>query len=225
VGSPGAGGNGGPGTLSGGSTGASGTSPAGGGIFATHGTCFKFCLVPTLQNSLVAVNTGGNCSGSITDGRHNLSFGDTSCPGIDGNPKLGSLGNHGGPTQTISLLPGGAAIDQVPPSGAGCPATDQRGVKRPQGPKCDIGAYEFALPTITIHSPGDGAKYEQRSRVLASFTCSEGAITSPIATCKGTVANGQPVKTSTIGTKSFTVTVTDRSGQRRSETVHYTVAS
>ncbi|MDW8255386.1 MAG: choice-of-anchor Q domain-containing protein, partial [Chloroflexota bacterium] len=24
-----------------------------------------------------------------------------------------------------------------------CPSTDQRGVARPQGPACDVGAYEF----------------------------------------------------------------------------------
>jgi hypothetical protein len=91
--------------------------------------------------------------------------------------------------------------------------------------KCDIGAYEFAIPTIAIKSPVDGAKYKRHSRVLASFKCSEGGIASPIASCRGTVANGQPVDTSSLGLRSFTVNVTDRTGQRRSQTVHYTVIS
>jgi hypothetical protein len=42
----------------------------------------------------------------------------------------------------MALVPGSAAINQVPATGAGCPKTDQRGVKRPQGPACDIGAFE-----------------------------------------------------------------------------------
>jgi hypothetical protein len=46
----------------------------------------------------------------------------------------------------MALLPGSAAIDQVPASGAGCPATDQRGVARPAGPACDIGAFDAAAP-------------------------------------------------------------------------------
>ena len=48
-------------------------------------------------------------------------------------------------TWTHALLPGSPAIDRIPlafcrPDGI---TTDQRGVKRPQGTACDIGAYEF----------------------------------------------------------------------------------
>jgi CSLREA domain-containing protein len=225
VGSPALGGNGGAGSSGSGSSGGPGPTPAGGGIFVETLVCFHSCPFATLQNTIVALNGGGNCSGPTIDGGHNLTFGDASCPGINGNPKLGVLGNHGGPTPTISLLAGSAAINQVPANGAGCPAHDQRGVKRPQGPKCDIGSYEFAVPSVIIASPHDGAKYERRSHVLASFRCSEGLIASPIATCRGTVANGRPIDTSTVGTKTFTVIVTDRSGQRRTTTVHYTVTS
>jgi hypothetical protein len=54
---------------------------------------------------------------------------------------LGPLADNGGYTLTHALLPGSPAID------AGddgiCPATDQRGVARPQGAACDIGAYEY----------------------------------------------------------------------------------
>jgi hypothetical protein len=227
VGSPGPGGAGGSGPSADGSAGASGTIAAGGGIFVAQVFCLPGhpCPSITLQNSIVALSTGGNCSGSITDGGHNLSFGDMSCPGINGNPKLGTLSNHGGPTQTISLLAGSAAINKVPTKGAGCPMTDQRGVRRPQGAKCDIGAYEFALPAIAISSPRSGARYKRGSRVLARFRCTEGGIASPIATCRGTVASGRPVSTSTLGPKSFTVTTTDTSAHTRSVTVHYTVTS
>jgi hypothetical protein len=60
------------------------------------------------------------------------------------NPRLGALAQNGGPTKTMAIGPGSPAIDKVPASGAGCPSTDQRGVKRPQGRACDIGAFEWA---------------------------------------------------------------------------------
>jgi energy-coupling factor transporter ATP-binding protein EcfA2 len=56
------------------------------------------------------------------------------------------LQDNGGPTRTYALAPGSPAIDKIPL--AACLVngitTDQRGVKRPQGAKCDIGAYEYA---------------------------------------------------------------------------------
>jgi hypothetical protein len=53
---------------------------------------------------------------------------------------LGPLAANGGETDTMALGPGSAAID----IGGPCPppATDQRGVARPQGAACDAGAFE-----------------------------------------------------------------------------------
>ncbi len=59
---------------------------------------------------------------------------------ITADPKLGPLGNYGGSTLTVPLMPGSSAIDAG--NDAACPSTDQRGVARPQGAHCDIGAYE-----------------------------------------------------------------------------------
>jgi predicted outer membrane repeat protein len=59
---------------------------------------------------------------------------------ITADPKLGTLGNYGGFTWTIPILPGSSAIDTG--YDTTCPATDQRGVTRPQGAHCDIGAFE-----------------------------------------------------------------------------------
>ena len=56
------------------------------------------------------------------------------------DPLLGSLTNNGGPTLTMEPGAGSPAIDQADSSA--CPSTDQRGVSRPQGPRCDIGAVE-----------------------------------------------------------------------------------
>ena len=54
------------------------------------------------------------------------------------DPRLGPLQDNGGPTPTHALLLGSPAID----ASSACPATDQRGVTRPQGAGCDIGAFE-----------------------------------------------------------------------------------
>jgi CSLREA domain-containing protein len=106
-----------------------------------------------LRNTLVASNATSNCATemALADGGHNLSFGDATCPVsfATGDPKLGPLGDHGGPTQTIGLGAGSAAIDQGPTLAGGCPPVDQRGVARPFGPACDIGAYEVSAPHVS----------------------------------------------------------------------------
>ncbi len=57
------------------------------------------------------------------------------------NPLLGALQNNGGQTMTMALPVGSPAIDTA--NDVVCPATDQRGVTRPQGLGCDVGAYEY----------------------------------------------------------------------------------
>jgi hypothetical protein len=71
----------------------------------------------------------------------------------DTNPLIGPLQNNGGSTMTMALLPGSPALDKVPTTGAGCPTTDQRGIPRPQGPACDIGAFELQVQPPMITSP------------------------------------------------------------------------
>jgi CSLREA domain-containing protein len=106
----------------------------------------------TLHNTLVSGSAAGvNCDGTVTDGGGSLSWPDATCPGLNADPKLGGLANNGGPTQTHALLPGSAAIDAA--VAAYCPATDQRGVPRPQGPACDIGAFEVQVgPQAAVQS-------------------------------------------------------------------------
>lgn len=117
--------------------------------------------VITLKNSIVAnSSSGGNCYqdpssvSSIKSNGFNLSD-DISCDRfLDQNsdlkndkPLLGPLANNGGPTLTYLSLRGSPAIDNG--SGIGCPATDQRGVIRPQGAACDIGAVEYRVGDVT----------------------------------------------------------------------------
>jgi hypothetical protein len=124
----------------------------------------------TVGESIVANGGGGcsNCSGTpaVVDGGYNIDTG-TSCGFSTANhskpstnPALSALASNGGPTQTMALASGSPAVNAVPVSVAGCSgSTDQRGVSRPQGIACDIGAYELAMaspspsPSPTTSSP------------------------------------------------------------------------
>jgi hypothetical protein len=81
---------------------------------------------------------------------------------------LAALADNGGPTWTHALLPGGPALDVgscTDPTGTTA-LTDQRGITRPQGRGCDIGAFELeqapptpselleALITASASTPG-----------------------------------------------------------------------
>jgi CSLREA domain-containing protein len=94
---------------------------------------------PTLTNTIVANNTGGNCTATITiTGSNNLQFPGTTCAGAitTADPLLGPLTDG-----VYPLLAGSPAIDTG--TNTGCPPTDELGTARPQGAACDIGAFEF----------------------------------------------------------------------------------
>jgi hypothetical protein len=121
---------------------------------------------------ITSPNGGPNCSGptgdpltGITSVGYNFAD-DTSCglaastdkQGAGNNPALGPLADNGGPTQTLLPQTGSPLIDAIP--GAACqtgPAagvtTDQRGIVRPQGPGCEIGAVEIAVPVPLVVAP------------------------------------------------------------------------
>jgi hypothetical protein len=180
----------------------------------------------TFRNTIVANSTGVNCTnnGGLVDGGGNLSWPDATCPGLNADPLLGPLADNGGPTQTHALLPGSPAIDAA--LLANCPPTDQRGVIRPQGTGCDIGAFELedtTAPTITITTPADGATYLLGQAVAADYTCQDEAGGSGLAACVGPVPDGSPIDTGSVGAKTFTVQATDNTGNPASLTHHYTV--
>lgn len=113
---------------------------------------------PEVVTNTILANRGPNCAvaadgGPITSHGGNLDS-QTTCgftatgdlSGVD--PRLGGLSYGGGPTLTRPLRAGSPAIDAA--LDAPCPDHDQRGVPRPQGPHCDIGAYE-AFPATAAN--------------------------------------------------------------------------
>ncbi len=94
-----------------------------------------------------AVNSlGHNLIGNSSDSEGN--WGSTDLTDNRAQPlDLGSLGNYGGRTQTIAVLPGSVAIGNGTANGA--PSTDQRGVARPAG-NADIGAFQDRGFTIVL---------------------------------------------------------------------------
>jgi hypothetical protein len=114
---------------------------------------------------LVNSSSGQNC---FNDPTYGISFhlagvnfaDDNTCPGLTqvttAQLSLGSLADNGGPTQTMALLPGSVAIDAA----TDCTdydstplTTDQRGVARPQGSACDVGAFELE-PQVSFNFSG-----------------------------------------------------------------------
>ncbi len=192
----------------------------------------------SITQSIVANNSAGrggsNCFnlGTITDQGYNLESG-TDC-GFTGtgdlqntDPKLAStLASNGGPTQTLALLDGSPAIDHIP--AANCPATDQRGVTRPDDGEttCDIGAYEFQDPP-----DNDLALTNIPSTITVNATSPQGAVVtytqptvvdedSPLPPVSCTPASGS---TFAIGTTTVTCTVSDSDDTPSSVSQSFTV--
>jgi hypothetical protein len=135
-------------------------SSKGAGLLATDGTI-------DVVGSIVAYNGGtvegeytpSNCSvvspATIVSLGYNLENG-TEC-GFKSTGDLqntqpdfssSTLQNNGGNTDTFAPEPTSPAVDAIPTSAPFCDATDQRGIARPQGAGCDIGAVELVPFTI-----------------------------------------------------------------------------
>ena len=141
-------------TLSGNSAG------SGGGVDNESGTA-------TFGNTIVAENTattGPDAYGALTSRGNNLIGQTDGSSGWVGSDLTGTsaepldallapLGNYGGPTQTMALLPGSPAIDAgnnaLIPAGV---TTDQRGLPRIVNGHVDIGAFESSGFTLAYTS-------------------------------------------------------------------------
>jgi hypothetical protein len=103
-----------------------------------------------VRNSILFDNVGGeihNQVGSATVTYSIVEGGYTGTGNLNSDPLLSPLQNNGGFTQTMALGADSPAIDAG--NGTNCPSIDQRGVTRPQGSHCDMGAYEYQPPAST----------------------------------------------------------------------------
>jgi hypothetical protein len=136
----------------------------------------------SLANTVIAANTGDaapDCGPGTGSRGYNLIGDGTGCAVVAATgdrvgtgaspvaPGLGDLGDHGGPTPTRNPVAGSplidagnpaASSDAAPPAAPApvpCPTTDQRGVGRPAGGACDIGAVEVVPPTAVTAAASD----------------------------------------------------------------------
>jgi hypothetical protein len=204
------------------------TATDGGNDIATVGSV-------TLNNTIVASSASGGdldtLYGERLTGTHDL-IGDGSdlvdfTDSLQGNPLLAPLGNYGGPTQTMALLPGSPAIDAgssvVAVDADGDPLTsDQRGEPYPADNPVDIGAFESQGFTISV-SGGSNQTAAYHTTFAKPLTVNVSA-QNPIEPVNGGVITFTPppwaasamlsATTTTIsgGSASVTVTANDDSG-------------
>jgi hypothetical protein len=219
---------------------AHGSTPGNGGGLENNGTVtisnstfannsgglFNFGTV-SIGGSIVVGNTPNDCFGGVSDQGYNLEGG-TSC-GFTGtgdlqntDPKLAALASNGGPTQTLALQDGSPAINHIPTSACAV-TTDQRGIARPQGPACDIGAFEFRVPVLSLPSSPltVDATSPNGATVTYTATASEPDEASATPTVSCTPASGS---TFAIGTTTVNCTASDAASPPDTTTGSFQVA-
>ena len=199
------------------------------GIFGGYGGGLVSFNTTTLTNTIVAGNAATTSGPDVV--RNFVSLGNNLIGKTDGssgwigsdltgtiasplNPLLAPLGNYGGPTQTMALLPGSPAIN-AGTSGAGTPATDQRGLGRVGG--ADIGAFESQGFTIAVTSGSGQATFISTAfaaPLVATVTANNPSepvaggqvtFTPPVSGASATIT-GSPATISAAGKASVTAT-------------------
>ncbi len=194
-------------------------SAAGGaGIYVASGTV-------KIKNTILSdcVNGGGTITSSgynLVTGGCESSFNQTGdIPGQD--PGLDDLDDKG----FHPLLSDSPAIDAGTCTGA--PETDQRGVARPQGTTCDIGAYEYGSgPAQPVLSVTPASQNVAASGGTATFTVSNTGTGTMNWTAAVSGASWLSVTSGSSGTGSGTVTLNAQAntGAERTGTVTVTAA-
>ena len=193
----------------------------GGGIY------FNDNVTASVTNSIFAHNTGhtnatNDCAIRTTatlTGNHNIiQHLNPDCASLNAaalDPLVAALANNGGSAPTAALLATSPAIAAGDP--ATCPATDARGVARPSGAACDLGAYQRNAQGMQLSSATAPAAVAAGETVLATFTVNNldvadalnAALTLPVpahatfasaSTSLGSCALGGALVTCTLGT-------------------------
>ena len=170
----------------------------GGGIYYAGGTLNYANTI--IANSITAGNPGGDCDGSGTIGTNtnNLVENGGCSASLSGDPSLGLLANYGGPSQTFDLLSVSSAIDAGDATTCALSpvsSLDQRGVARPQGGYCDIGASEEYQTTVSkLADTNDGMCDSDCSlREAIALTSSDSTIIFDSSLSGGTIYLGSPL--------------------------------
>ena len=207
-------------------SGNSASGGSGGGLYNYGGTT-------TLTNTIVAGNTastGPDARGTFASQGNNLigkTNGSSGWVGSDLkgtnaqplNPLLAPLGNNGGPTQTMALLPGSPALNAGDPALLG--AADQRGVVRRGG--VNIGAYQASASAFVLSAPAAataGAPFDLTVTAVDAFGQTAvgysgtvhftGSDPQAVLPADATLTNGTGTFTATLySAGSQTVTATD----------------
>jgi Invasin, domain 3 len=158
-----------------------------------------------VANTIVSGNIGRNCTGPITNDGNNLQFGDTTCGfSLTADARLGPLADNTGPTETMALGQGSAAIDAANPficRIVGVDNIDQRGQTRTDVVRntCDIGAYDT---TGAVPGPASGS-----TSVMSCVPCKSTVGASATITVQAKSANGR-----ILGVGGDTVTLATNHG-------------
>ena len=138
---------------------ATSSSTGEGGNLGGPGTVYR-------HSTIIAGGSPDNCAiptSTNSSGDQSIADDDTCGTLIQANPLLGPLADNGGPTDTHTLLGGSPALNAAEGSQCTGQPFDQRGVSRPQGPACDIGALELTpeVPVVPITTPGGTSQTPQ----------------------------------------------------------------
>ena len=200
------------------------TAFSGGGLEVDSGTTASLRNTIVAQNTATAAGQPGNCRvfGTLSSQGGNLEDTNTcnfvQASDLRSTPAgLGPLQDNAGPTDTRALLSGSMAVDRGIASG--CPATDQRGVARPQQGGCDIGAYEFGPPATATGNP---ANVKASSVLLAGTLVPNLRATTYRFEYGTTAAYGSATTTQAIGAGNAAVPVSAAvTGLKAATTYHY----
>ncbi len=185
-----------------GSPGASSSYSGGGAGTATEGGAGAFGCEPSGQGGNGQLGAGGAGGDSAIE----------SDPGGGGGGGYYGGGGGGGAC-VVGSSGGGGGSSLIPPLALQSLTS--------AAPKIEI-TYTAVPPSISIVSPAAGGIYAKGQVVNAIYSCThaEGV---GLNSCTGTVANGAPIDTSSIGSHSFTVEAEDTDGITASQEVEYTV--
>ena len=150
----------------------------GGGVFDNQDTVLNGTIIANSPTGLDINSVNVTGSNSLIDDASSGLSGPTI---LSGDPLLAPLGDYGGPTQTMPLLPGspafgtGADFPILDFNGNDITATDQRGIARPQGSSFDIGAtqsegYVLTLAGGTPQSTGISSSFANALTVTVQAT-------------------------------------------------------